>query len=67
MWIHEAVQEALKTNKGIYRRNDRWPKGVWVLPTQTCLHLVLVTPNFKCRKCWEPSVDDIIADDWQVK
>ena len=66
MHIHEAVSKAMQKNVGLYRRNDRWPKGLWVLPTNTSLNLVLVTPDFECRKCWEPSADDIIADDWIV-
>lgn len=66
MYIQAAMSEALQTNKGIYRRNDRWPKGLWVLPTNTSLNLVLVTPEGKCGCNWAPRIDDLLADDWVV-
>lgn len=66
MFISEAVKEALNTNKGLYRRNDKWPKGVWVLPTNTILNMVLVTPECKCGRDWSPKAEDLVADDWIV-
>lgn len=66
MYIHEAIQKAAKKQKAIYRCSDKWPKGLSIIPTNTWVHCILVTPERECGRDWVPQSDDLTASDWEV-
>ena len=69
MNIKEAAEQAAKLGLGMRRRNDEWPPGLIVFPTDTvdCCVLELETEGKKSRRRgWEPYADDLIAEDWEL-
>ena len=73
MYIHEAVEKAVKENGRITRSSARRPESdiySEITPTNsydTCL--ITVLNNGKPRKTagrWNPTADDLMADDWIV-
>ena len=65
MSISEAAFKALKNQTGITRRS--WgPRGMIIIPTNTISNCIIQTYRYKERltKGWQPSADDLIADDW---
>ena len=69
MTIKEAAEQAVKLGLGMRRRNDEWPPGLIVFPTDTvdCCVLELETEGKKSRRRgWEPYADDLIAEDWEL-
>lgn len=69
MYINQAIEKANKRNKGITR--EAWmPGGVKILPTNLSIGMVVIPyrsfengrSNITPR--WEPSADDLTADDW---
>lgn len=73
MYIHEAVREAMKDNALIIRTSARETKSdIYgaIRPTNsydTCLLVVMKGGRIDrvCRS-WNPTADDLIADDWTV-
>ncbi len=74
MNIQEAVKKALKTDGVIYRKSVR-PEGEAtygaIKPTNSydsCRLLVFRrgVPQRSCR-AWNPTADDLIADDWEIE
>ena len=73
MYIHEAVREAMRDNALIIRTSARETKSdiySAIRPTNsydTCL-LVIMKGERIDRACrwWNPTADDLIADDWTV-
>ena len=66
MNIQEAVKESIKTNKLIRRKNS--VTSTVFMPTNT-YDLIVVWSNDKKRlpvRGWQPSADDLMADDWYV-
>lgn len=67
MDIRKACLEAKKVNGMIYRKNNNYISGL-CHPTNNTKELVGIY-DFQERKRqnrWEPSLDDLIATDWQV-
>lgn len=73
MYIHEAIEKAIKENGRIIRSSARRPESDLysvITPTNsydTCLITVLY--NGKPRRTagrWNPTADDLMADDWDV-
>lgn len=75
MYIHEAVEKALKNNGLIYRKSERNPEGrsdrgrfAMIKPTNgydACRILVFVCGELDSAiRRWNPSADDLMADDW---
>lgn len=72
MLIHEAVRKAMKQDKEIYRQSakrDYPDRYATIKPTnsyEACL-LIINTENKKksCRN-WNPTADDLMANDWEV-
>lgn len=73
MFIHEATRRALQNDGMIYRKSakgecaDVYAK---IKPTNsydTCI-LVVFFSNWDKKSCrsWNPTADDLIADDWEV-
>lgn len=73
MNIQEAVKQALEDNKVIYRESAKGECAdiyAVIKPTNsydTCLLIVKSGKGDKksCRH-WNPTADDLIADDWKV-
>lgn len=73
MFIHEAVELSLKSGRHI-RRREWVAKNGWqefrVLPTNDqdrCIPSLWEYGNEVSRlRNWNPSADDLIADDWQL-
>ncbi len=73
MYIHEAVREAMRDNALIIRTSARETKSdiySAIRPTNsydTCLLVVMKGEKID-RACrwWNPTADDLIADDWTV-
>lgn len=73
MYIHEAVEKAVKEKGRITRSSARRPESdiySEITPTNsydTCL--ITVLHDGKPRKTagrWNPTADDLMADDWIV-
>lgn len=73
MYIHEAVREAMKRQCRIQRKEfiagNGW-QDIRILPTDTsdcCIPSLWEHGNeVSCGRCWNPSADDLIADDWEL-
>lgn len=73
MHIHEAVKKAMKENGLIIRTSAREPRSdIYgaVRPTNSydaCRLIVMKKgkADRACR-CWNPTADDLMADDWAV-
>lgn len=73
MNIQEAVKKAMEENAVIYRGvallgpDDR---NAFIRPTNsydTCLLIVRSEGKIVGRsRCWNPTADDLMADDWNV-
>lgn len=72
MKIHEAVRKAIKQNGVIYRSSAKAECAevyATIKPTNTYDACVLiVNKGNKKKSCrnWNPTADDLIADDWEV-
>lgn len=66
MNIQEAVKESLRTKKTIKRKNSA--TECVLMPTNTYDLVVIWAANQRRLPCrgWQPSADDLIADDWCV-
>ena len=73
MYIHEAVEKAMKENGKIIRSSVRIPESEIysvITPTNsydTCL--IETLHNGKLERAaanWNPTADDLMADDWTV-
>lgn len=70
MGIQEAVKHAVEKN-GYIRRKDLNNMGMWsdtlIRPTNSydCCIILSKKENRQSR-CWNPTADDLIADDWEV-
>lgn len=65
MYINQAIQKAFKEHCGISRDNHR----TIIFPTTTFCGLIIVgrgvTPaNDKAAVRWQPSAEDLLANDW---
>lgn len=73
MYIHEAVRMAMEENNLIIRSSAKIEESTRyaaIKPTNTydtCVLVVIADKKQKeaCR-CWNPTADDLMADDWTV-
>jgi hypothetical protein len=73
MGIAEAVKKAIEENGLIARKSAVRPESTryaMIKPTnsyETCYLIVSIDgkPEKSCR-CWNPTADDLMADDWCV-
>ncbi|HAV52785.1 Thoeris anti-defense Tad2 family protein [Leuconostoc mesenteroides] len=67
MNITEATKKALQSGRGITRpeliKNTKY--GLWFLPTKSTLGYLIID-NKEITPLWQPSANDIIANDWIV-
>lgn len=65
MNIREAVIEAKPNEYGIYR--EAWGDIICIYPTDTVDCCIIVSKRFRPGPRWNPSQEDLLADDWNVK
>ena len=65
MRISEAVEKALKEDKGITRKSLQ-KYGFEIYPTNSGECCYVETINQQPSRCWNPTADDLIADDWEM-
>lgn len=67
MKIDEAVRRAIKENATI-KRKSTGESNTRIKPTNTydCCIIFTVGSNQRQSRYWNPTADDLIADDWQV-
>jgi hypothetical protein len=63
--ISEAVEKALKEDKGITRKSLQ-KYGFEIHPTNSGECCYVVTKNQQPSRCWNPTADDLMADDWEL-
>ena len=66
MFIHEAVKEALGANGWIIRQGVEIFKHLAIKPTNTGFNCIVKARLTKESPCWNPSAEDLMADDWVV-
>ena len=64
MFIHEAAQVALEIDGFIVRR--KYANRIRIKPTDGSMRCVLHTKNAQAKPGWEPTGEDLTADDWMV-
>ncbi|MFT8823670.1 hypothetical protein [Liquorilactobacillus satsumensis] len=65
MTISEACKQAQKEGRGIARRKGE-PRAPEFVPTNTTAGIIIL-PDYKTALInWQPSLDDLVADDWFV-
>lgn len=66
MYINQAVEQALKRNKGMTRADS----DMVLFPTSSDFGCILVVPcdskNFKSSIRWNPNAEDLMSNDWEV-
>lgn len=63
MKIRRAIMKAREQGRGIARMS--FPRPVWIIPTNTTERMIIVS-NDNLTARWEPSAQDLLADDWIV-
>ena len=65
--IHEAVEKSLKEKKPI-TRTSLSDFGFKIFPTDSsdCCYLIPKDEKQQPARCWNPTADDLLADDWEV-
>lgn len=76
MFIHEAVRKALEEKRAIKRKlwdvfeDDSTDNATVILPTNSYACCIIkrffVRSWRKPGELWNPTADDLIADDWEV-
>lgn len=75
MYIHEAIKKAIEEDKVIYRkfvgRCTPETQSIVIFPTSSyitcCVAKVKENVVVDVLYNWNPTANDLIADDWQVK
>lgn len=74
MYIYEAVMATSKENPYITRRAWQYvteyacPSSIWIQPTNSpdCCIVGSETTSSSPRRGWQPTAEDLVADDWEV-
>lgn len=74
MYIHEAVKEALAKKARVMRQSAVEPGSdiyAVIKPTNSydaCILIIVEddVPSERGCRCWNPTADDLMADDWVV-
>ena len=71
MYINQAIKKAVKRQKGISR--ESWmPGGSTIMPTNMSVGMMIIPyKDFEHGRSniiprWEPTADDLTAEDWFV-
>lgn len=66
MNIQEATHEAIKKGRGISRQS--WGEnGPILIPTNTQYCVIFISSEKKILPRWNPDLDDLNADDWELR
>lgn len=67
MKIYEAVEKALKEKRSITRTGLR-DFGFEIFPTDSsdCCYLIPKDKKQQPGRCWNPTANDLMADDWEL-
>lgn len=63
MLIHQATKKALQGQGKVTRANALWTFSYLDVHS---LPVILVSERTGSRKVWNPTKDDLLADDWQA-
>ena len=67
MKIHEAVEKALKKKKPITRTSlNDFDFKIFPTDSSDCCYLIQKDEKQQPARCWNPTADDLLADDWEV-
>lgn len=66
MYIHEAVKQAMERNGWIVRGCVKMFETVRIKPTNTGFNCIVKGRGMREAPCWNPSAEDLIAEDWEV-
>jgi len=64
--IHEAVKKALEEDGWIVREGLEIFKHLAIKPTNTGFNCIVKMKLEREAPCWNPSAEDLMADDWMV-
>lgn len=69
MKIDEAVSKAMAKGKYIYRESENYCSAhLNILPTNTYDCCLLIQDNSdSVGKRWNPTADDLMASDWEIR
>jgi hypothetical protein len=67
MYIHEAVEKAMKTGKGITRQDNELFAGITLIPTNSAQGFICVsTTSMRLIPRWQPCAEDLLSGGWIV-
>lgn len=67
MRIHEAVEKALKEKSPITRTGLRnFGFGIFPTDSSDCCYLIPKDEKQQPARCWNPTANDLLADDWEL-
>lgn len=72
MFLRDAVIESLETGRAIYRESclhGETDRSALIKPTNSydCCQLIVVDGGTaRGARNWNPTADDLIADDWEI-
>ena len=72
MKINEAVKNAIDTNTIMYRKSvgKKMERKAFIKPTnsyEACLLIICQGDRVEdSSRCWNPTADDLLADDWEL-
>ena len=64
MYIHEAIRQEKKVNRGIARKT--WHGAFYLIPTSGPDGFICAGHEQHFTPRWEPNADDLSANDWYV-
>lgn len=66
MLIHEAVKKALEQGKKIRSKSDKSRYAIEPTNRGACLCIIHIEHNDRQSRYWNPSAEDLLADDWEL-
>lgn len=63
MYLHEAVKKAKESGRGFTRQIEI--QSISYIPTNTIYGIIMIINN-QLTPRWQPSEDDLTADDWEI-
>jgi hypothetical protein len=64
MYIHEAIRQEKKVNRGIARKT--WSGAFYLIPTSGPDGFICAGYQHRLTPRWEPNSEDLTANDWYV-
>ena len=72
MYLRDVVIESLETGRAIYRKSclhGEADRSVLIKPTNSydcCQIIVVDCGKARGSRNWNPTADDLLADDWEI-